>query len=48
MLVYARLVLGEAMSHGGPDWLEYDRVARQLRADNTSKPWNVLDSGLHS
>lgn len=48
MLTYARLVLGEAMAHGGIGWLEYDRAARQQRAINPSKPWNVLDTGLHS
>lgn len=45
MLAYARLILGEAMSHGGTGWLEYDRAARQQRAID---PWNVLDPGLHS
>ena len=48
MLAYARLILGEAMSHGGTGWLEYDRAARQQRAIDPSKPWNVLDPGLHS
>ena len=48
MLAYARLVLEEAMAHGGYGWLEYDRAARQQRALDPSKPWNVLDSGLHA
>uniref|UniRef100_A0A1X7U1S3 C3H1-type domain-containing protein n=1 Tax=Amphimedon queenslandica TaxID=400682 RepID=A0A1X7U1S3_AMPQE len=48
MLAYARLILGEAMRHGGSGWLEYDRAARQQRAIDPTKPWNVLDPGLHS
>ena len=48
MLTYARLVLGEAMAHGGIGWLEYDRAARQQRALDPTKAWNVLDIGLHS
>ena len=48
MLAYARLILGEAMCHGGSGWLEYDRAARQQRAINPTRPWNVLDPGLHS
>ena len=48
MLAYARLILGETMSHGGSGWLECDRAARQQRAIDPAKPWNVLDSGLHS
>ena len=48
MLAYARLILGEAMCHGGSGWLEYDRAARQQHAIDPAKPWNVLDPGLHS
>ena len=48
MLAYARLILGEAMCHRGSGWLEYDRAARQQRAIDPAKPWNVLDPGLHS
>ena len=48
MLAYARLILGEAMCHGGTGWLEYDRAARQQRAIDPLKPWNILDPGLHS
>ena len=36
------------MCHGGSGWLEYDRAARQQRAIDPAKPWNVLDPGLHS
>ena len=38
MLVYARLILGEAMCHGGSGWLEYERAARQQRATDLAKP----------
>ena len=48
MLAYARLILREAMCHGGSGWLDYDRAARQQRAIDPAKPWNVLDPGLHS
>lgn len=36
------------MCHGGTGWLEYDRAARQQRAINPLRPWNVIDPGLHS
>uniref|UniRef100_A0A1X7TZ31 Uncharacterized protein n=1 Tax=Amphimedon queenslandica TaxID=400682 RepID=A0A1X7TZ31_AMPQE len=48
MLSYARLILGEAMCHGGTGWLEYDRATRQQRAIDPLKPWNIIDPGLHS
>ena len=48
MLAYARLILGEAQRHGGLGWIDYDRAARQLKAIDPLKPWNSLESGLHS
>ena len=36
------------MCHGRSGWLEYHRAARQQRAIDPAKPWNVLDHGLHS
>lgn len=48
MLTYARIVLGEALRHGGSGWIEYDRAARQWRARCPSRPWNMVDTGLHS
>ena len=32
MMVYARVVLGEAQRHGGFGWIDYDRAARQQSA----------------
>ena len=48
MLAYARLVLGEAQRHGGLGWIDFDWAVQQLKAIDPSKPWNFLDSGLHS
>ena len=38
MLAYARLILEEAMCHGGSGLFEYNRAARQQRAIDPAKP----------
>ena len=48
MMVYARVVLGDAQRHGGFGWIDYDRAARQQSAVDSTIPWNTLDPGLHS
>lgn len=49
MLTYARLVIREAMCHGGPGWLEYDKWFRQQQAALPSgHPWNELNASLHA
>jgi hypothetical protein len=48
MLGYARLVIREALRHGGSGWQEYDRCFRRQVAINTSFPWNVLNSSLQA
>ena len=45
-LVYARLILREALRHGGKGWLDYDRLFRQQAASNPSLPWNALHPSL--
>ena len=45
-LTYARLIIREAMRHGGRGWLDYDRLFRQQAALNPSLPWNALHPSL--
>ena len=42
MLAYCRLIIHEAMQHGGRGWLEYDRTFRRQCEVNASLPWNSL------
>lgn len=46
MLAYARLIIREALRHGGLGWMEYDRVFRGLVAIDPSMAWNSLQPGL--
>ena len=46
MLAYARLVIREALRHGGAGWLEYDRVFRRQLVVNPLQRWNTLEPGL--
>ena len=42
MLTYCRLVIREALRHGGQGWQEYDRNFRAQAAIDRSLRWNVL------
>ena len=42
MLAYCRLIIREALRHGGQGWQEYDRIFRQQCKINPSLPWNTL------
>ena len=46
LLVYARLLIREALRHGGTGWLEYDKIFRQQAAADPSVDWSVLNSSL--
>ena len=43
MLVYAWLIIREALKHGGPGWAEYDRVFRRQLSINPLLSWNTLE-----
>ena len=45
-LAYARLIIREALRHGGPGWRDYDRAFRQQAATDPSIRWNTLLPGL--
>ena len=47
-LAYARLVIREALRHGGSGWLDYDRAFRQQVAADPSLRWNTLLPGLQA
>lgn len=47
-LAYARLIIREALRHGGQGWRDYDRAFRQQRAADRSLPWNTLLPGLQA
>ena len=46
LLTYARLLMREALHHGGLGWLEYDRVFRQQAALDPTCQWNKLNASL--
>ena len=48
MLAYSRLLIREALRHGGSGWLEYDRVFRRQLAINPLMQWNTIDPGLQA
>ena len=48
MLAYTRLIIREALRHGGNGWLDYDRVFRKHTAINPAQPWNVLLPSLQA
>ena len=48
LLTYARLVVREAQRHGGPGWLEYDKIFRQHAALDSTVKWNELNPSLHA
>ena len=47
-LAYVRLVIKEALRHGGQGWLDYDRAFRQQAVAEPSLRWNTLLSGLQA
>lgn len=48
MLAYSRLIIREALRHGGPGWLEYDRVFRRQLSINPALAWNTLEPSLQA
>ena len=48
LLAYCRLIIREALRHGGSGWQEYDRTFRRQAAIDSSLPWNVLVPGLQA
>ena len=48
MLAYARLIIREALRHGGSGWAEYDRVFRRQVAINPTLSWNTLEPSLQA
>ena len=42
MLTYCRLIIHEALRHGGQGWIEYDRTFRRLCEVDATLPWNSL------
>ena len=48
MLAYSRLIIREALRHGGSGWMEYDRVFRRQLAINPAMSWNTLEPGLQA
>ena len=47
-LAYARLIIREALRHGGQGWRDYDHAFRQQRAADHTLPWNTLLPGLQA
>lgn len=48
MLAYARLIIREALRHGGGGWAEYDRVFRRQISINPALSWNILEPSLQA
>ena len=48
MLTYSRLLIREALRHGGSGWMEYDRVFRKQRSINPCLAWNTLEPALQA
>ncbi len=48
LLAYYRLMIREALRHGGNGWQEYDRSFRRQPAINGTLRWNVLSPGLQA
>ena len=48
LLAYCRLIIREALRHGGSGWQEYDRTFCWQAAIDSSLPWNVLVPGLQA
>ena len=48
MITYCRLIMREALRHGGQGWQEYDRTFRALAVIGHSIRWNVLLPNLQT
>ncbi len=48
LLAYCRLIIREALRHGGNGWLEYDRSFRRQAAIDPTLQWNTLLPGLQA
>ena len=48
MLAYSRLIIREALRHGGSGWLEYDRIFRRQLSINPLISWNTLEPSLQA
>ena len=48
LLAYCRLLIREALRHGGNGWQEYDRSFRRQAAIDPSMQWNTLQPGLQA
>ena len=48
LLAYCRLIIREALRHGGTGWQEYGRTFCRQAAIDTSLPWNILVLGLQA
>ena len=48
MLAYCRLIIREALRHGGIGWQEYDRTFRRQAAIDPHLPWHTLHPGLQA
>ena len=48
MLTYSRLLIREALRHGGSGWMKYDRVFRKQRSINPCLVWNTLEPALQA
>ena len=48
MLAYSRLLIREALSHGGSGWLEYDRIFRRQVSIAPDLHWNTLLPSLQA
>ena len=48
ILSYCRLLIREALRHGGNGWQEYNRSFRRQAAIDTSMQWNTLHPGLQA
>ena len=48
MLAYFRLLIREALRHGGCGWMEYDCVFRKQLSIKPCLTWNTLELALHA
>ena len=48
LLAYCRLIIREALRHGGNGWQEYDRSFRRQAAIDATLAWNTLSPGLQA
>ena len=48
MLAYTRIIIREALRHGGTRWMEYNCIFRRQVAINPATPWNSLQPSLQA